>query len=160
MNHHIQKLIKKSIESFEGNPWLGSSLMNNLKSINFQLVNERLPQTNKSIAILVQHIINWRIFVLEKIAGNQLFDIQMDSEKDWTEVVIKNETEWIQLLDDLISTQHQLIKILKEQEDDHFLSQVVSGRTYDFEYLIEGIIQHDTYHGGQIGLLASMINEN
>jgi len=157
MNEKIQKLITTSIESFEGNPWLGDSLMTKLKGIDFNLVNKRLPNSNNSIALIVQHLINWRIFMIEKLEENHLFDIELNSTEDWTEITIKNKQEWIRLLDNLIATQNKLIKKLKHKNNDSFLYKKTSGREYNFEYLIEGIIQHDTYHCGQIGLIYSSV---
>ena len=157
MNNKIEKLIYTSIESFEGNPWLGDSLMRKLNSIDYNIVNRKLPNSNNSIAIIVQHIINWRIFMLKKLEGNHSFDIELNSDEDWTEITIKNKFEWNELLKNLKTTQKMLIKILKDKSDDKFLDKITPGRDYTFEYLIEGIIQHDTYHCGQIGLIYSTL---
>jgi len=153
MGLKVQSLIYKLNEVFEGEPWFGDSLMSRLNEIDYKLVNKKLTNSN-SIAILVQHLINWRIFAVEKLEGNESFDIELNSEKDWTNIVIKSKKEWDELLDQLIATQNKMIDILKQQENDFFLSQMVSGRAHSFEYLIEGIIQHDIYHFGQIELLA------
>ncbi|OEK06036.1 hypothetical protein A8C32_18545 [Flavivirga aquatica] len=155
----MNKLIDKLIESFEGTPWFGDALMIKLNMLDYKLVNETLVNSNNSIAIIVQHIINWRIFVLEKLEGNQFFDIEMNSKNDWTKITIQNKKEWDELLNKLTSTQNKLIKTLKTQNNDKLLKNMVSGRTYNFEYLIEGIIQHDIYHLGQIGLLYAQLKQ-
>ncbi len=156
MNTKIKKIITTLTTSFEGEPWFGDSLMTKLHSIDDTLVNHTLPNSKNSIAILVQHLINWRRFTIEKLNNNASFDIKMNSEEDWTRITIKTKPEWIALIDTLTSTQKELIEILKQQNDD-FLERLTPGRVYNFEFLIEGIIQHDIYHHGQIGFLYSQI---
>lgn len=153
MNSKILKLIESLNNTFQGHPWYGDSLMHQLKKIDFQLVNKTLPNSNNSVAILIQHLINWRIFVIEKLNKNEAFDIEMNSEADWKTITIKNKLEWDTLLNELVSSQNQIIEILKHQKDDAFLEQKTLGKTYTTEFLVEGVIQHDLYHLGQIGLL-------
>jgi uncharacterized damage-inducible protein DinB len=142
MNNKTHKLIGNLNESFSGKPWLGNSLLENLNAIDYKLVNQTMGNSSNSIAILVQHIINWRIFVVEKLEGNELFEIELNSEKDWTKISVENEAEWNELLEKLARSQNQIINILSEKTN---------------EYLIEGIIQHDIYHSGQIGILNSQL---
>jgi len=53
----------------------------------------------------------------------------------------------------LIQNQKELIGLLDAKTDD-FLQTQTPGHTYDFQFLIEGIVQHDIYHQGQIGVVA------
>ncbi|WP_010521419.1 DinB family protein [Aquimarina agarivorans] len=146
------KLIHKLTDSFAGDPWLGEALLPKLKRIDYRVVNETLHGKN-SIAILLKHIINWRVFTIEKLQGNTDFDIEMNSEQDWTPIHITDEASWQQLINELIGTQRTLISILKSKENDAYLSVIVPNKPYNFEHLIEGTILHDTYHAGQIGFL-------
>lgn len=56
-------------ECFDGKPWYGISVLEKLHSITWQIVNDRTYGA-KSIAVLAKHILNWRIFVLKKLAGD------------------------------------------------------------------------------------------
>lgn len=147
------QLIAKLNEVFEGTPWFGESLRSKLSEVDYQLVNKTLDHSKNSIAIIVQHLINWRVFVIQKLEGNEGFDIEMNSEEDWTMIFVENELEWKNLLKQLLETQVTILKLLDAQEDDSFLEQIVLGRRYNFDYLLEGLLQHDVYHFGQIGLL-------
>lgn len=153
MNSRILHLIESLNNTFQGNPWYGDSLMHQLKYIDIQLVNKTLKNSKNSIAILIQHLINWRIFAIEKLNKNEAFDIEMNSKDDWKIITIKTQDEWDALLNELIATQNQIIDILKHQKSDTFLAQKTRGKTYTLEFLVEGVIQHDLYHLGQIGLL-------
>lgn len=151
----ILKQIERLNNTFYGSPWYGESLITQLKKIEVQHVNTTLPNSKNSIAILIQHLINWRVFVIEKLNGNEAFDIEMNSEADWKIITIENKTQWDDLLNELIATQNQIIDILKYQKEDAYLTNKTLGKTYTLGFLVEGVIQHDLYHLGQIGLLNS-----
>ncbi|KAA5827357.1 DinB family protein [Algibacter amylolyticus] len=153
MNSRILQLVESLNNTFQGNPWYGDSLMFQLKNIDIKLVNKTLPNSKNSIANLIQHVINWRVFAIEKLQGNEAFDIEMNSEADWKLITIKSQKEWKVLLNELTSTQNKIIEILKLQKNDAFLEQKTIGKTYSLKFLIEGVVQHDLYHLGQIGLL-------
>ena len=89
--------------------------------------------------------------MIEKINGNQDFKIKQDSEADFTR---KNYTD--EEFDDLINKlkkTHEEIKSLLISKSNEWYQETVPGSVYDYEFLIEGIIQHDIYHVGQIAYL-------
>ena len=156
MISNINQLIQNSNEALSGDPWIGESLMTKLKGIDFSLVNSTLPYSQKSIAKIVKHILEWRIFIYEKLKGNELFDIPLNSEKDWSDITLKNESDWNQLMVELVATQTKIIDLLL-QNNDHFLKTQTPGKTYRIQYMMNGLIEHDTYHSGQIGILHSLL---
>ena len=161
MSNKIEMLVHTIKESFNGrNPWFGDSLINKLNKIDYRIVNITLTDSNNSIAMIIQHLINWRVFAIEKMNKNQAFDIKINSTNDWTKINIDSETEWTELLSKLISTQNKIIALLEELMVNNHLNDKVSGKDYSFEHLINGIIQHDIYHLGQIGLLHKQIKNN
>ena len=75
MNISLLTVITNNLkDSFDGKPWYGISVMEKLNQIPWEAVNEK-AYSAKSIAILVQHIINWRVFVLKKLDGDLEFNI-------------------------------------------------------------------------------------
>ena len=153
MNNKIEKLVHTLKQSYNGYPWYGDSLIKKMSTVNFNIVNKTLPNSNNSIATIIQHMINWRVFVIEKMIGNQTIDINIVSKKDWANIIINTELEWTVLIKKLSSTQNKIIEILEEQMVNTDLNNKVTGEDYSLEYLLNGIIQHDIYHAGQIGLL-------
>lgn len=148
---HIIHTIKTC---FDGKPWYGVSIMNKLEDIPWNLVNKQ-KYGAKSIAVLVKHIINWRIFVLKKLAGDVAYDLVIDSVEDWTPVYIDDEAEWEALLEELRQTQNDLLEKLA-LEDEELLTKKVPGKKYTFGPILTSISQHDIYHLGQISMLVSM----
>ena len=153
MKSQLRPIIENLIECFDGKPWYGVSVMEKLEAISWDCINEK-KYGNKSIAVLVQHIINWRIFVLKKLEGDANYNIEMDGDMDWTSVHIKNQDEWEGLKQQLIETQTKILSILNAVDDVILLKQV-PGKDYTFTPILTSIAQHDIYHLGQIAMLNS-----
>lgn len=151
MKTQIESIIHNLTESFDGKPWYGVPVMEKLNQISWEIVNDK-TYNSKSIAILVQHIFNWRLFVIKKLAGDLSFNIVMDGENDWDAVHIKNEEEWNLLKRKLQNSQDTLIQKLSEQTDELLLRKV-PGKEYTFGPVLTSVAQHDIYHLGQIAML-------
>lgn len=141
-------------QSFAGKPWYGISVMEKLNAIPWQIVNDQ-NYGSKSIAVLVQHILNWRIFVLKKLDGDVDYNIIIDGENDWDEIRINSQEDWGTLKNKLQSSQDSLIKELANQSDG-LLKEQVPGKKYAFGPILSSIAQHDIYHLGQISMLNAM----
>ncbi|WP_299079172.1 DinB family protein [uncultured Paraglaciecola sp.] len=128
--------------------------MEKLNQIPWEVVNEK-TYGSKTIAVLVQHIINWRIFVLKKLEGDLEFNIVIDGENDWDEIHIATQEEWNLLKQRLQSTQDSLMHKISE-ETDELLQRQVPGKEYTFGPILTSIAQHDIYHLGQIAMLNAM----
>lgn len=158
MKKRTEELIRKLSETFEGDPWFGQSLMRKLENVPYIIGYKTCVPDSHSVAEIVAHLICWKKFVHEKLQHNEDFDITIDSEMDWPEIKIHNKEEWEELKRNLVAAQCRIYETLREKPDDSYLSVMVSGREYDMEHLILGILQHDIYHLGQIGLIESQLN--
>lgn len=154
--NNIDRLTDTLNKVFNGAPWYGISVAKKLRHIDWEVVNIMPNGYSKSIATVVKHMVNWRVFALNKLRGDIDFDIEIDSAQDWPRITITSEVEWQELKSELWKTQEGLITALANS-DRGFLKKLVPGRAYDFEYLIEGIVQHDIYHLGQIGTIYAMV---
>ncbi len=153
-NQKIKTIVHDLKECFDGRPWYGDSLMGKLDSLDWKHVNERRYGT-KSIAVLVRHILNWRVFVLKKLEGDLDYDLIIDGPNDWTEVNITTNEEWEGLKSELKRTQEAILHILSNRSDD-LLEEKVPGKKYTFGNVLPSIAQHDIYHLGQIAMLYTM----
>ncbi|GAB5475384.1 MAG: hypothetical protein Mars2KO_34830 [Maribacter sp.] len=152
--YKLAAIIENLKASFDGKPWYGMPVMEKLDQIPWEIVNEETYGT-KTIAVLVQHIINWRMFVIRKLEGDVEFNIVIDGENDWDQVTIATSEEWNSLKQQLQQTQATLIQKLSEETDD-LLTLKVPGKAYVFGPILVSIAQHDIYHLGQIAMLNSM----
>lgn len=154
MEGQLQISIENLKECFDGKPWYGISAMEKLNAIPWQIVSDKV-YGSKSIAVLVQHIMNWRIFLLKKLDGDVHYNIVIDGENDWDEINITNQKEWNELKTKLQDTQEQLLEVLSKHTDE-LLQQQVPGKNYNFGPILTSISQHDIYHLGQIAMLNTM----
>lgn len=154
MTTKTEKLINKLTESFNGSPLFGESMMTQLNKVKWEMANTSMGAAH-SIAELVQHIIYWRVFAIEKLTGN----VRADKEKDWAAISIDSVGDWSDLMEKLNVSQKELVEALQSKTDD-FLMEKIMYRDYTFEDLIDGTIQHDIYHLGQIGMVLKAVNKS
>jgi uncharacterized damage-inducible protein DinB len=156
MQNRINMLIKKFEEVYDGNPWYGDSFKSILKDIDSKATLKKEKKGGHSIAEILAHIIGWREFFLSRLTGND-FKIEQEETFNWKRIDNNQETVWKSLLDTLEETQSRILNLL-EKADDNLLDIPVHERNYNLEYLLEGVIQHDIYHFGQISLLKKSLN--
>ncbi len=149
---HIVQLLEVS---FNGTPWYGTSVMDQLKVMDHKVVNATVQGCN-SIAACVQHIIQWRVLVIEKLKGNVPFNIEMNTKEDWPMLEVEGAIGWKKLLGRLQETQDEIVHLLSDKGAT-FLDTIVVGKSYDYRTLINGMVQHDVYHLGQVGLIYSQL---
>jgi len=154
MTSELEHIVHNLEECFDGKPWYGISMMEKLDSINWEIVNDKM-YGSKTIAVLVQHIINWRIFLLRKLEGDEAYDLVIDGPMDWTDTHIENEQEWEDLKLQLRQTQSALLEKLSVATAA-LLERQVPGKKYTFLPILTSISQHDIYHLGQIAMLNTM----
>jgi uncharacterized damage-inducible protein DinB len=151
-NKEIKNIIEELKETYEGDPWFGR----NAKAI-LAMADERKIFEKKggehSILELLWHMITWREFVVDRLQHSQKMQLEYFEKNDWRELDHQDKTLWPQGIERLEETQVQILSLLKERSDD-LLDEPVRERTYNYRKLLQGIIQHDIYHLGQIAYAA------
>jgi uncharacterized damage-inducible protein DinB len=132
--------------------WYAPSLAEVLAKIPPELATKPPCAGAHSISALLQHLLLWNERVRLTSAAHPL--PRWQGEQDWAEPPIPwNEllTRWNQSRDQLED------KIRNFPVAD--LPKQVPGRTYPYEKLFEGIVQHTIYHAGQIAMVQSMFRQ-
>jgi uncharacterized damage-inducible protein DinB len=155
----IQRLIKQLDTVYRGNPWYGLSVKKSLKTVLPQQCTLRFASHN--IAEYVDHMLSWKQFVIKRLEGDEEFRIELNSSDDWKYIDHLSIEEWKQLLDDMDTAHEKLIQVL-QHKTDALLSEPVKGSQYEYDYemMLNGILQHDIYHLGQINQLKSYLKRN
>jgi uncharacterized damage-inducible protein DinB len=130
--------------------WYAPSLAEVLARIPPELaIKPPIPGAH-SISALLQHLLLWNERVRLTTATHPLPAWQPGP--DWAEPPIP----WNELLARWNQSRDQLEdKIRHFPVDD--LPKQVPGRTYHYEKLFEGMVQHTIYHAGQIAMLRTML---
>lgn len=157
MNKEIQYLVSQLQESFNGDPWFGRNAEKLLGEVTETLAFQK-PNGQHSIAELVWHMVNWREFVISRFKKDETKDLHYFEANDWRQLDHSDRSLWQHGLQKLNETQELLIKILQDQSDS-ILDKTVKERTYSYRNLLNGIVQHDIYHLGQIAYLVKFLNQ-
>jgi uncharacterized damage-inducible protein DinB len=145
----LTKIIDNMDTVFRGDAWHGPSVMEIINSLPVSKLQEQHTISKQSISQNIFHLTAYKKYVLEKLNDNIHFRLETD-EQNWgtPEELIDH----AQLKKNLIDAHNQLISKL-EQLDDSILEKNVPGEYYNFYTLLNGLIQHDTYHLGMIWVL-------
>jgi len=153
MKKRVNLFINKYNKVYKGSPWYGNSLMSILNKVDpgKVFVKPSGKKTN-SIAEITAHIIGWREFLLSRISEKHEFKLTQKDTFNWKRIDKNEKTAWKNLLREMDVVQNEIIKILNNSDDD-ILNLKVRDRKFKIKYLLDGVIQHDIYHIGQIAAL-------
>lgn len=146
----IDSIAEQLKETFEGDPWFGRNLKAILSDADPMTLFET-PNGQHSLYQLLLHTVNWRQFVISRLIHDDEAVKQFE-ENDWDEKRTANEHEWQLALEKLFQTQFVILEAL-EKADDDLLDKNVKDREYNYRKLLNGIVQHDIYHLGQMAYL-------
>jgi uncharacterized damage-inducible protein DinB len=154
MKKEIESIIQNLETVLEGNPWYGDSIMNILHNIGPEKVYEKLGSKQHSPADILFHMNTWAQFTLDRIEKKENFEKAVLEKMDWREIHPAEHT-WEKGGSEF-KVIHDLIIEALENKDDSFLDEIVDSWKYNFRFLINGLIQHDIYHIGQLIFLKNL----
>jgi uncharacterized damage-inducible protein DinB len=146
----LGKLLARQVRmAAEGSPWHGASLLDNLSSVTAAQAAARPVSSAHSIWELVLHLTGWTREVTRRLDGAPK---GAPTEGDWPAVGEVSEPAWDKARDALRRA-HQELAEKAERFPEARWASAVSQSEDSFADTIAGLLQHDAYHGGQIGLL-------
>jgi len=130
--------------------WYGPSLAELLTGISPELAMTPPVPGAHSISALLQHLLLWNERIRNTSGSNPM--PRWEPEKEWAEPPIP----WNELV-----TRWSLSRDLLEEMVRNFpvedLTKQVAGRSYPYETMFDGIVEHAIYHSGQIAMVLSML---
>lgn len=148
LSNHIKRAVT-------GPMWHGPSLDELLASVSSdQAVARPIPGAH-SIWEIVLHVTAWAEIALARLHGQRTGDPAPD--EDWPPVPgsvpgSDPRTSWQAALERLRDS-HRALATDTRRLDPSAFDDKVAGADYSVSNLLHGVIEHDTYHGGQIALL-------
>jgi len=153
----INNFIRQLNELQDGSLWFDQSIKDKIDNLSdAEAMLRPIPQVH-SVAEHVSHMLEWRKECILRFKGQKTE--LMNSPDDWKD---RNQLEnigWDNLKIALYNSRFELIELI-EGRDDAYLQTRFLDTDYNFHYLIEGIIHHDVYHLGQIGITIKLLGEN
>ena len=135
----IKEVIFHLSNVYNGKPWYGKSIR--------KILSDAHDPDRKMVKIAA-HMLAWREYVLRKVQGED-YTLEINSQNDWPEAT---DLTMAKALKEIEETNEILAGLLSTKKDE-WLRKKVAGTSYNFQFLLEGIIQHDIYHLGQIAIL-------
>jgi uncharacterized damage-inducible protein DinB len=142
-------------EIYNGDPWLGESFMGKLEDVTEKEAFTQPIHNVHSIAELVAHVIYWRSPIIKKLKGEKNYVGKMDSPENWLTLEELKAKGWTTLLEEFEQSQTELVALLRTAKPQFYLEDYKPGVSWFT--MVEGVVQHDVYHLGQLALVKKMI---
>ena len=156
MNKEIQSIIRRIENVNSGTPWFGRAVYALLDEVDPKKSYEKPEGSEHSLIDLLYHMITWADFSLKRLQQDKENDLAAAEKLDWRKIDPKVHT-WKKGLAEFKSIHKKIIAILKKK-DDGFLKEIVDYRNYNYRFLLNGMIEHNIYHAGQVAYLKKLLD--
>lgn len=161
MNLLIQNIIGQLKEVQTGKIWIGGSFESKLDQLNETQVFKRPYENVHSVAEILSHLTLWRMETILKIKTGKGSRTD-DCEENWLTNDQLETMGWDKLKSDYDNSLTVLIDLIKDKNDD-FLNQEYYDTDfkgdYPYSFVLNGMLHHDIYHLGQLGLIIKLLKE-
>lgn len=153
MNNDPEKFKKLFEDHFSGDPWIGVNILQTLQTLDEQDAAKKVGNLN-SIWSIVNHMIGWRETLLKRISN---LDVPSPEDNFFNPISDFSPLAWKETFARLQSSQDALLFYLSGKNpgmDEH-----PNAGSYSRFELLQGILQHDVYHLGQIVLIRKLLGK-
>lgn len=162
MNILINHIIEQLIEVQNGKIWIGSSYESKLNGIEDNLYFVRPKKDLHSIAEIISHLTLWRKEAILKIKTGKGSKTD-DCDENWLPNDTLKKIGWTEIKATYDKSLSELIALLQEKED-RFLNKKYYDTDfkgdYTYRFLLDGMLHHDIYHLGQLGVIIKFLKDN
>jgi uncharacterized damage-inducible protein DinB len=155
MNNELQSIISNLQNVLSGHPWFGRSVYEILAETDEAKVFVRPNAEAHSLADLLYHMLTWAEFTQKRIEKEAIENMTALEAMDWR-VIDPAQHSWKKGVAALKASHKKIIDLLQSKEDA-FLEEKVDYRKYNFRFLLNGLIQHNIYHLGQVAYASKLL---
>lgn len=137
-----------------GGAWHGPAVLEIVKGVSARQAAQR-PLNTHSIWELLLHIDAWQQITLRRLQG-EVFSAQPDSKEDWPPVGSATEAAWRKACASVKRSNQRLAAAAAKCSDKRLVA-LAGGQRYTNEFMLDGVVQHNIYHAGQIALLKKIL---
>jgi len=157
----IENIIQQLEDVQNGKLWIGSSFDSKLNQIDENLVFLRPMESLHSVAEIISHLTLWRRETILKIQTGRGSKTD-DYEENWLTNDKLKKKGWNDIKSAYDDTLSELIMLLKSK-DDTFLNELYFDTDfkgdYEYSFVINGMLHHDIYHLGQLGIIIKHLKQ-
>ncbi|HYC39924.1 MAG TPA: DinB family protein [Chitinophagaceae bacterium] len=155
MNREVQAIRRNLEQVLNGEPWYGRPVYAILGEVDESQAFHKPAPNAHSLTELLYHMITWADFTLQRLNKNKESDLKTSEELDWR-TIDPNVHSWKKGMEEYRRIHDRILAILDEKDDD-FLNEIVDERQYNFRFLLNGLVQHNIYHLGQVAYVRKML---
>ena len=155
MNDEIRSIIDNLKEVLSGNPWYGKSAMALFDEIDPAIVYYKPNDQSHSLIELLYHMVTWAAFTQHRLMKDRQMDSDTVQALDWQEIDPAIHT-WENGVAQFTEATNLIIQLL-EASSDQLPDEKVDYRDYNFRILLNGLVQHNIYHLGQIAYVKKLL---
>ena len=152
--NEVQRIEDQFSRAFSGDAWYGDSLTEILAGVSTERAVAHPVSNIHSILEIILHLTFTQDIMRRRIEGE---DVIINGAEDLFFVETASEAEWKEAVEMLEISHQQLRKIIHNLSEADLHRKVVD-RDHTVYFLLEGLIQHLTYHAGQIAILKKAYN--
>ena len=145
----IRRIADQLKRSLEGEAWHGPALRELLADVTPRQAAAKPLAGAHSIWEIVLHIIGSGGLVCERLEGKPRV---FSPEEDWPPVIDTSDEAWRAALQALTDVHQKLQRLLLSVPENRLDEPIVKGASSIYVTL-QGIVQHNIYHAGQIAVL-------
>lgn len=135
--------------------WLDENFEKKLSQVqNDQVFKRPIPEIH-SVAELLSHLYEWRNDLIGRLKGDPP-SLEEENLRNWKTNDILSTEGWENLFDNFYNSQKEIVAFLKTK-DDSYLDEKYPHSNYTYRYLVQGLIHHDCYHLGQLGITLKLL---
>jgi uncharacterized damage-inducible protein DinB len=145
-----KELARAIRQTVSGPMWHGPSVADALNGLTYVAANSRPIPGAHSVWEIALHIASWADVARSRLGERVMPDPPRS--RDWPPVPAPSPATWRQTTEQIGSAYDALADHtdwLKSED----LARIVPGRDYTIETMLRGVIEHGTYHAGQIAIL-------
>src|SRR6476620_11053772 len=149
------RITKLFDDLYDGSPWIGVNLLPNLKKVTAKQAARRIYSNWNTIWEITNHIISWRENVLQRLQGKII------KSPSHNYIVPVNDTSplaWQLTLEQMQASQEAWTSFLKKFKAGDF-EKIYTPNSLTYYEHIQGILQHDAYHLGQIVIMSKRVRK-
>ena len=158
MNYELKYWIDQFHSIYTGPNWIGDYILSVPDNLPPEIAFQKPPGNRHSIAEILKHMMAWKYLLVNRLSGDNIYDVDQEESFNTSIYGEASLEAFKKLLSDFDDCQRELISLLEKAKPE-ILQSAVAGRSYNMQYLINGVLQHDIYHLGQLVFLKKQLLE-